>query len=471
MEKAELIFVPSPGIGHLVATLEFAKRLIDRDDWILITVLVMKLPFTTFVDEYTKSFTASQSRIQLIDLPEVEPPSPELLNESVEYYITLFIDSQLPHVRNIVSDIVSSRSSSGSVRVTGLVVDFFCVSMIDVASELRLPSYIFLTSNAGFLGLMLYQPTRHDQISTVFEPSDSQVSIPGFVNPVPVSVLPSTLFHKLGYSTYIKLAQRFNDVNGIIVNTFSELEPYAVNSFSGSSLNPPVYTVGPVLELKGQPNPDLDEDRCKKILKWLDDQPESSVVFLCFGSRGSFSPAQVKEIATGLEQSEYKFLWSLRVSPPNNEVPVIDYSTNDDVFPEGFMERIRGRGMICGWAPQVEVLAHKAIGGFVSHCGWNSILESLWYGVPIATWPQYAEQQLNAFRMVKELGLAVEMKLDSKVGDLAMAEEIARAIRCVMDGDSEVRKKVKEMSEISRKSLMDGGSSLISIRKFIDLNF
>ncbi|KAK4855683.1 hypothetical protein QYF36_009791 [Acer negundo] len=404
MEKAELIFVPAPGIGHLVATLEFAKRLIDRDDRILITVLVMKLPFTTFVDEYTKSFTASQSRIQLIDLPEVEPPSPELLNESVEYYITLFIDSQLPHVRNIVSDIVSSRSSSGSVRVTGLVVDFFCVSMIDVASELRLPSYIFLTSNAGFLGLMLYQPTRHDQISTVFEPSDSQVSIPGFVNPVPVSVLPSTLFHKLGYSTYIKLAQRFNDVNGIIVNTFSELEPYAVNSFSGSSLNPPVYTVGPVLELKGQPNPDLDEDRCKKILKWLDDQPESSVVFLCFGSRGSFSPAQVKEIATGLEQSEYKFLWSLRVSPPNNEVP-------------------------------------------------------------------YAEQQLNAFRMVKELGLAVEMRLDSKVGDLAMAEEIARAIRCVMDGDSEVRKKVKEMSEISRKSLMDGGSSLISIRKFIDLNF
>ncbi|KAK4857247.1 hypothetical protein QYF36_026042 [Acer negundo] len=347
MEKAELIFVPSPGIGHLVATLEFAKRLVDHDDRILITVLVMKLPFTTFVDAYTKSFTASQSRIQVIDLPEVEPPSSELLNESIEYYITLFIDSQLPHVRNIVSDIVSSRSSSRSVRVTGLVVDFFCLPMIDVASELRLPSYIFLTSNAGFLGLMLYLPTRHDQISTVFEPSDSELSIPGFVNPVPVSVLPLALIHKLGYSSYIKLAQRFKDVNGIIVNTFSELEPYAVNSFSCSSLNPPVYTVGPVLELKGQPNPDLDEDRCKKILKWLDDQPESSVAFLCFGSGGSFGPAQVKEIATGLEQSEYKFLWSLRVSPPNNEVPVIDYSTNDDVFPEGFMERIRGRGMIC----------------------------------------------------------------------------------------------------------------------------
>ncbi|KAI9194358.1 hypothetical protein LWI28_005338 [Acer negundo] len=339
--------------------------------------------------------------------------------------------------------------------------------MIDVASELCLPYYIFVTSNAGFLGLMLYLPTRHDQIRTVFQPSNSQVSILGFVNPVPVSVLPLDLFHNSGYSTYIKLAQRFNDANGIIVYTFSELESYGVNSFSGS-LNPQVYTVGPMIELKTQRKHDLDEDRCQKIFKWLDDQPESSVVFLCFGSGGSFSPAQVREMATGLEKSEYNFLWSLRV---NNDVTVIDYSINGDVFPEGFMERIRGRGMICGWAPQVEVLAHKAIGGFVSHCGWNPILESLWYGVPIATWPQYAEQQLNAFGMVKELGLAVEMRLDSKLGDLVMADEIARAVKCVMDGDSEVRKQVKEMAEIGRKSLMDGGSSFVSIGKFIDLNF
>ncbi|KAK2641447.1 hypothetical protein Ddye_023210 [Dipteronia dyeriana] len=235
METAELIFVPTPGIGHLVATLEFAKRLIDGDDRILITVLVMKLPFTTFVDAYTKSFTAAQSRIQLIDLPEAEPPSPELLNESIEYYITLFIDSQLPNVRNIVSDIVSSRSSSGSVRVTGLIVDFFCVSIIYVASELRLPSYIFLTSNAGFLGLMLYLPTCHDQISSVFEPSDSHVSILGFVNPVPVSVLPLALFHKLGYSSYIKLAQRFNDVNGIICqNNKVSSSVIVINNSSGT---------------------------------------------------------------------------------------------------------------------------------------------------------------------------------------------------------------------------------------------
>ncbi|KAK0605786.1 hypothetical protein LWI29_030714 [Acer saccharum] len=83
------------------------------------------------------------------------------------------------------------------------------------------------------------------------------------------------------------------------------------------------------------------------------------------------------------------------------------------------------------------------------------------------------EQQLNAFKMVKELGLAVEMRLDSRrdQSDLVMANEIAKSVRCVMDGDSEIRRKVKEMAEISRKSLMDGGSSFISIRQFIDLNF
>ncbi|KAF3954199.1 hypothetical protein CMV_020429, partial [Castanea mollissima] len=119
-------------------------------------------------------------------------------------------------------------------------------------------------------------------------------------------------------------------------------------------------------------------------------------------------------------------------------------------------------------APQVEVLAHKAIGGFVSHCGWNSILESLWHGVPIVTWPIYAEQQLNAYRMVKELGLAVELRLDYRIGsNLVLADEIERAVRRVVD-DHEVRKKVKEMGEMARKALMDGGSSFNSIGQLIE---
>ncbi|KAK2641441.1 hypothetical protein Ddye_023204 [Dipteronia dyeriana] len=468
MKKAELIFVPLPSIGHLVSTLEFAKRLIDRDDRILIVVLVMKLPLFPHVDAYTKSVAAAQPRIRLIELPQVDSPPPQLRKSCIEYFNYLLVESQVANVRHVVSQIVLSRSNSDSVRVTGLVVDMFCVFFSDIATELGLPSYVYFAPNTGTLSLLMDIATHQEEFE---ESSESELLIAGIVNPVPVSVLPQSLFtkHKESYSTYIKRAQKFKNVNGILVNTFFELEQYAVKSFSGG-LNPPVYTIGPVLDLQGQPNPNLDEEQCRKIFKWLDDQPESSVVLLCFGSGGSFGPAQVKEMAIGLEQSEHKFLWSLRLSPPNNEVAG---NEDGDIFPEGFLERIRGRGMICGWDPQVEFLAHKAIGGFVSHCGWNSILESLWYGVPIVTWPLYAEQQLNAFRMVKELGLAVELRLDSRsdIGDLVTADEIARAVGCVMDGDSEIRKKVKKMAEISRKSLMDGGSSFVSIGQFIDLNF
>ncbi|MBA0690652.1 hypothetical protein Goari_008314 [Gossypium aridum] len=141
----------------------------------------------------------------------------------------------------------------------------------------------------------------------------------------------------------------------------------------------------------------------------------------------------------------------------------------EEMLPEGFLERIQERGMICRWAPQVDVLGHKAVGGFVSHCGWNSILESLWHGVPIVTWPIYAEQQLNAY-MMKEVGLAVELRWDYRGGtsDIVKAEEIEEGVRQVMDAGSEVRKKVKEMAEMARKAVMNGGSSFNSIGRFIE---
>ncbi|KAJ6895626.1 UDP-glycosyltransferase 71K1-like [Populus alba x Populus x berolinensis] len=464
MKKEELIFVLGPGIGHLASGLELAKRLLDHDDRLSITALVMNVPFIPSINSYTRSLAASQPRIKLVDLPQVDPPPPELLTISPEAYICDFVESYIPHVKTTVMDIISSLSNS-DVRVAGFIVDFFCVSMIDIANEFSLPPYIFVTSNAGFLGLMLNLPKRHDEISEVMQMSDPDSLVPGFFNPVPARVLPDAVFNEHGgYAAYVKVAQRFKDGKGIIVNTFAELEPFVLRSFSDDPRIPPVYPVGPVLHLKGQPHPDLNQDQFEKITKWLDEQPQSSVVFLCFGSFGSFSPPQVKEIALGIEQSGFRFLWSMRFPhSPSNQ-----FTNPEDVLPEGFLERIEGRGIMCGWAPQVEVLAHKAIGGFVSHCGWNSISESLWYGVPIVTLPIYAEQQLNAFTMVKELGLSVELKLDYRVGgDLVTADEIAKSVICVMQSDSEVRKKVTEMSEKGRKAVMDGGSSFTSITQLI----
>ncbi|CAK8537698.1 unnamed protein product [Lathyrus sativus] len=445
---SELIFIPAPGIGHLVSSLQFAKLLINTHTNLSITVLCIQFPGILISDSYIKSALASEPQIQLIDLPQVQRPPEELL-KSPEFFILTFMESLIPHVKATIQTILSDK-------VVGLVLDFFCVSMIDVGNELGIPSYMFLTSNVGFLSLMLSLQNR--RIEDVFDESDHdrQLLIHGFSNLVPSNVLPDAVFNKDGgYVAYYKYAERFRDTKGIIVNTFSDLEQFSIDALSNHDEKiPPIYAVGPLLDLKGNPSAKLDQAQRDLILKWLDEQPYKSVVFLCFGSIGiSFGPSQIREIAFGLKNSGIRFLWAVK-SPP-----------------EEFLEwmKLEGKGMICEWAPQVEILAHKAIGGFVSHCGWNSILESLWFGVPILTWPIYAEQQLNAFRMVKELELAVELRVDYRKGSKdVMAEEIEKGLKDLMDRDNIVQKKVQEIKEKARNAVASGGSSFISVGKLIE---
>jgi hypothetical protein len=459
MRNVELIFIPTPTVGHLVPFLEFARRLIEQDDRIRITILLMKLQGQSHLDTYVKSIASSQPFVRFIDVPELEEKPTLGSTQSVEAYVYDVIERNIPLVRNIVMDILTSLALDG-VKVKGLVVDFFCLPMIDVAKDISLPFYVFLTTNSGFLAMMQYLADRHSRDTSVFvRNSEEMLSIPGFVNPVPANVLPSALFVEDGYDAYVKLAILFTKANGILVNSSFDIEPYSVNHFLQEQNYPSVYAVGPIFDLKAQPHPEQDLTRRDELMKWLDDQPEASVVFLCFGSMARLRGSLVKEIAHGLELCQYRFLWSLR----KEEV------TKDDL-PEGFLDRVDGRGMICGWSPQVEILAHKAVGGFVSHCGWNSIVESLWFGVPIVTWPMYAEQQLNAFLMVKELKLAVELKLDYRVhsDEIVNANEIETAIRYVMDTDNNVvRKRVMDISQMIQRATKNGGSSFAAIEKFI----
>lgn len=459
MRNAELIFIPTPTVGHLVPFLEFARHLIDQDDRIRITILLMKLQGQSHLDTYVKSIASSLPFVRFIDVPELEE-KPTFGTQAVEAYVYDVIEKNIPLVRNIIMGILSSPALDG-VTVKGLVADFFCLPMIEIAKDASLPFYVFLTTNSGFLAMMQYLADRHKKDNSVFVRNSAEMlSIPGFVNPVPAKVLPSALFVEDGYDTYVKLAILFTKAKGILVNTSSDIEPTSVNHFRNEQNYPSVYAVGPIFDLKAQPHPDQDLASRDELMKWLDDQPAASVVFLCFGSMGRLKGPLVKEVAHGLELCQHRFLWSLRTE----EV------TNDDLLPEGFLDRVRGRGMICGWSPQVEILAHKAVGGFVSHCGWNSIVESLWFGVPIVTWPMYAEQQLNAFLMVKELNLAVELKLDYRghSEELVSANEIETAIRCVMEKDSNAaRKRVMDVSQMAQKATMNGGSSYLAIEKFV----
>ncbi|XP_010521939.1 PREDICTED: UDP-glycosyltransferase 71C3-like [Tarenaya hassleriana] len=465
-KQTELVVVSFPVTGHLLVMIELAKRLINHDHRRRIdtvTILLWKIPFAPHADIFAQSLIASEPRIKLTSLPEIrEPPPLELFHKASEAYILESVKKIAPLVRDALSAIVSS--SSESVRVVGLLLDFFCVPLVDVGNELDLPSYVFLTCSSGFLSMMKYLPERHRNIPSEFDRSsgDEELPIQGYVSSVPTKVLPPGLFVRESYKAFVELAEKFHYAKGILVNSFSELQPHGFDYFGRLESYPKVYPVGPILSLKDRPNPNQDAAERERIMRWLDGQPESSVVFLCFGSFGIHGGPQLKEIAQALELVGCKFLWSIRTNPTEETSPY-------GHLPDGFTDRTAAQGIVSGWAPQVEVLAHKAIGGFVSHCGWNSILESLWFGVPIATWPMYAEQQLNAFTMAKELGLAVELRLDyvSSQGEMVAADEIARAVRSLMDGGDGRREKVKEMAEGARKAVMDGGSSFSAITSFI----
>ncbi|KAJ6756693.1 GLYCOSYLTRANSFERASE [Salix purpurea] len=473
MKKAELVFIPTPGISHLVSTVEVAKLLVDRDERLSITFLIMKLLLDPKVDTFIDSVSTACNRIRFIHLSKYEPDP----NQPKKSLFSL-IESQKPNVKEEVSRLVSrSESSPGSPTLAGFVLDMFCTCMIDVANEFAVPSYIFLTSGAAFLGLQFYVQALHDEQKvdpTEFKGSDAELVMPCLENPLPAKVLPSAMLNKEWLPILISPARRFRETKGIMVNTFEELESHAINSFSNGN-TPPVYPVGPMLNLNRDGDSDVESEKYKDIKQWLDDQPPFSVVYLCFGSRGTFGVDQVKEIACGLEQSGHRFLWSLRQPPPKGQMePPSDYANPRDVLPEGFLDRTAKTGKIIGWAPQIDILGHPSVGGFVSHCGWNSILESIWFGVPIATWPIYAEQQFNAFQIIVEMGLGVEIKMDYRKemnsdgnDDIISAGEIERGVRCLMELDNAKRERLKEMSGKSRKALESGGTSSTWLGRFI----
>ncbi|XP_063945835.1 anthocyanidin 3-O-glucosyltransferase 6 [Daucus carota subsp. sativus] len=469
MTRAEVIFIPAPGVGHLGSTVEVSKLLVSRDDRISITIMIMNPSSDSTIVAFTQNLKKEAlDRIAFVDIPAPdETTMAGLMSKGHLNFLMSFIECQKVQVRDMVASIMSR---SQSFKLAGFVIDMFCTPMIDVANEFNVPSYVFFTSAAASLGVMLYIQSLKDNENLEINDLDVELSIPSFSKPVPAKVLPSVMLSKDGSDMIASIARRLRETKAIVVNTVLELEAHSVKSLGDDENTPAIYHVGPIIKLT-----DGESTSRETIKGWLDSQPPSSVVFLCFGSMGSFDPEQVTEIACALELSGQRFLWSLRSPSQEKETMALpkDYENYNGVLPEGFLERTAEIGKVIGWAPQVTVLSHPSVGGFVSHCGWNSTLESIWFGVPMAAWPLYAEQQLNAFKLVKELGFAVEIKMDYKKNDvgptvLVKAEEIVRGIRCLMDEECEMRKKVKEMKDICRKAIAEGGSSYNSAGQFIE---
>ncbi|PWA69034.1 Cyanidin-3-O-glucoside 2-O-glucuronosyltransferase [Artemisia annua] len=223
----------------------------------------------------------------------------------------------------------------------------------------------------------------------------------------------------------------------VLIKSMSELEGKYIYYMSQIS-DKKVLPIGPLT----QESKKEDNHEHTHIFQWLDMKNESSVIYISFGSAYFLSDNEIEDIACGLELSNESFIWVIRF-PEGTKTSVAQ------VLPFGFLERIGERGMVIEkWAPQAQILSHASIGGFVSHCGWGSLMESIRYGIPIIAMPMQYDQPYNA-RLVEAIGVGVDVGRDAD-GRLKR-EEIANVVRNMVVGGGHMREKVKELGEIIRK--------------------
>ncbi|XP_020589850.1 anthocyanidin 5,3-O-glucosyltransferase-like [Phalaenopsis equestris] len=465
----EIIMFPLAAMGHLNPMVELGKLLI-RHASISITILISQSPSIDNkpIDSYISRVSSAHPHIFFHRLP----PVPQSSNSKTATFLDHF-HLTIPYLKTYLS-----ASSAHAI-----ILDFFFDAALEVANEFHLPCYYFFASNASNLAAFLYLPTLHNQLNASFKDlGDNPIHFPGFPSPIPASDMPIRISDRTSetYKAAIVQFERLAKSSGIIVNSFQSLEPKALRALANGDCFPgrpmaPVYFVGPITANDVEDKDSSNEFR-HESLAWLDGQPGGSVVFLCFGSMGSgISEEQNREIAVGLERSGQRFLWVVRRSQPAAAASGITVLTKKEqdleaVLPEGFLERTKGRGLVVqSWAPQVAVLRHPAVGGFVTHCGWNSALESIVAGVAMIAWPFYAEQRMNKVFLVEEAKLAVEMR--GYKNGIVVSDEIEERVRWLMksEGGKELRARAAVVGESGRAALQEGGSSYKTMVEIVRL--
>ena len=468
--KDTILLFPATGMGHLVSMVELGKLILHQyGHQFSITILLINGPFDPpAITSYVNAISQTHPSITFHTLPQRSvDTAPTRSRAAIAFeFLSLYGSDFFDYLKHLPD----------SSKPRAIVIDYFCACALPVAREFGIPVFHFFTSGAAVLGAYLYLPTMHEEINTTQsfkDLPDTLLRFPGFP-PLPATQMPEPLLDRNdpAYDYIIYFSEHLRKSDGLLVNTFEALEPNALQVLADGSCvpkgtTPPVYCVGPLIA-----NPDEGESQ-HACLTWLDSQPSKSVVFLCFGSRGSFSAEQVKEIAKGLENSGQRFLWVVKNPPKDNskqseEADEIDLEC---LMPEGFLERTRERGMVVKlWAPQVAVLKHPSVGGFVTHCGWNSVLEAVVRGVPMVAWPLYAEQHMNRALLVgvMKMAIAVEERDEDR---LVTGEEVERSVRELMDTEvgRELRERSRKLREMAEEALGPRGTSAAALAKLAKL--
>ncbi|KAK9088004.1 hypothetical protein Syun_030398 [Stephania yunnanensis] len=458
--------LPYMAQGHMIPFTSLAKRITQSNPKFKITIVNTPLNIQSLQPTISSFPNIALSTLPFDPALHGLPPNSENTDSlSPHHTVRLFHASQSlqPHFHSFIAEIIATEQNPPLC----IISDVFFGWAVEIAESFGISHVGFSTGGAYgtalYFSIWMNLPHR----STDAE----EFEIVGFSKPIKIcrSCLHPNLLAADGSDDWSLFFQKQISLtlrsDGLICNSIEEVEPLGLQllrEYTGV----PVWPVGPLFLPHQQKQKQL-----RICMEWLDSKAEDSVLYISFGSQNTISEAQMMELAKGVEASETPFVWVIR--------PPMGFDLREkfraEWVPEGFGEKNKNGLLIHGWGPQLEILKHRSVGGFLSHCGWNSVMESLSQGVPIIGWPLRAEQSYNAKMLVEEMGVCVEMArgVESRVD----AGEVERVIKVVMGREGkgeEMRRRAGEIGEEIGRSVRDDGvddgqrgSSLVALEDFL----
>nr|UYE91527.1 putative glycosyltransferase [Anoectochilus roxburghii] len=477
------LIVPFMEQGHMIPMLDLARLLASRG--VLVTFVSTPVNLAR-IRPIAERATAAALPIRFIELsfPSVAaglPDGCENLDQISSPDLFLPFVNALPLLQEPLLAHLRSSESAGWPMPTGIVSDNILPWAADLARSLDIPRIIFHGPSCFYLLCYnLIQQNKADLEAAIEAASGGPITIPGLPQPIWISKhqVVNTRYTGPGWSKFREsVLEAGESADGVVLNSFAELEPWYLKTYR-EAINKPVWPIGPlslykedsvVKAARGQAS-SVDN---LQLFQWLDKQEAGSVVFVSFGSIAMNTAAQMMELGHGLEASGRPFVWVVKEVAEGREAPVLEE------WLAGLDKRLDGRGvLIRGWAPQAMILEHAAIGGFLTHCGWNSTLESVAAGVVMATWPHFADQFLNERLVVDVLGIgvAVGVKEPTIIGvEETVVKvnrgEVERAVERLMGEGEEAeerRGRARELGEKARCAMEEGGSSWVGLQEVIN---
>ncbi|KAK4358954.1 hypothetical protein RND71_021183 [Anisodus tanguticus] len=459
-KKGTILLFPFMAQGHIIPFLALAFKLEQKG----YNIIFVNTPLNI---KKLKLFFPQNSSISLLEIPfnSTEhglPPNTEN-TDSLPYKLSLHfttISSSLePSFRNLVSNLIE--------KPLCIISDMFFGWSANIAHEFGFFHVIF--SGASGFGLACYYSMWLNLPHK--KTSNSSFTMPDFheAGNLDVSQLSPSLLAADSNDPYTnfnwKNLPNWMNSDGILFNTVEDLDKLGLMYFR-RKLGLPVWAIGPIhwqASTNKQRAAKETWEETEKCIKFLDEKEPKSVLYISFGSQSTISASQMMELAKALDNaSGVNFIWVVR--PPLGFDINMEFK-EEEWLPEGFVQRVfedQNRGLI------VEILAHKSVGAFLTHCGWNSVLESLGVGVPLLGWPIAAEQFYNAKFLEQDVGVCVEVARGNN--SQVKHEDILDKIELVMgenEKGKEIRRKACEVKEMIDDDNFKG-SSIKAMDEFLN---